>query len=124
MNKVTYKVLLFINSGKGTKSYNVVMSKFKKQLIPSIDDSIHMLITDRMIGINYAGVNEMGCLINPSSITITAKGKEFIENQSSQKFRFWLPIIISIAALIGAYRKELLLLAQILLQLLKSIMGN
>jgi len=119
MNKNTYKILKYINNGNVPKPYGKILSKFKRHCIPSVSESIFMLKTDKMIDIACCDVDGNNNPINPSIISITSKGKEYIETQMLQKLRFWLPTTISIIAIIGAYRREILWLIQELVQLLK-----
>lgn len=52
-------------------------------------------------------------------ITIADKGLTYFDEKQDKLFRFWIPVIISILALIGAYRQELVALLQAIVQLLK-----
>lgn len=52
-------------------------------------------------------------------ITISDKGLTYFDDKHDKWFRFWVPTIISIIALIGAYRQELAWLLQEVEKLLK-----
>lgn len=57
--------------------------------------------------------------INDFAYVITPKGKAYFEERRIEKIRYWTPIIISLFAAIGAYRKEMMQLLQAIMQLLK-----
>lgn len=56
---------------------------------------------------------------NLCSVELTNKGVTYFSDKRQDRFRFWLPIIISIIALIGAYRQELVAIIQAIVQLPK-----
>lgn len=53
------------------------------------------------------------------SYSITLKGTEFLETNTKNNVRFWIPIIISAIALIKSFSPQLVSLWQLLMQLLK-----
>ena len=54
---------------------------------------------------------------------ISDSGKSYLIYRKEKLFEKKLPVVISVIALIGAYRYELLWLLQAIAQLLKNIMG-
>lgn len=85
MDKNTCKVLEYIGRSNNTISYDQVISKFRGLMVPTIEDCIFSLKADNMIDIGYSNIDENNNPINPATIIITAKGKEFIEKSKSEK---------------------------------------
>ena len=65
-----------------------------------------------------------------NNVYLTDKGKAYVEEleSNSQRYKeekrrswiqFWIPVVISIISLIGAYRQELALIIQAIMKLLK-----
>lgn len=70
-------------------------------------------LCDYLVSLGYATYT------SKSSIKITEYGKTYLSERRKSNFRFYLSTAIAIFAAIGAYRKELFLLLQELMKLLK-----
>lgn len=99
--------------------------QFKKKVSEDFfRSSFHHLLQCKLITINYKKErSESGAYIRDGTYSLSPNYKRFRIYCRQRFFYKKLPIVISIIALIGAYRAEILLIIQGLMQLLKSIMG-
>lgn len=56
---------------------------------------------------------------DPLSLNISPAGVAALEDRSDSKIRLWVPIAISVIALVSSFRNELLLLLQVLASVLR-----
>lgn len=99
MDKNAYKILDYVAKYDTIKPYNKTISKFKKHQNPSAENSVFMLSTDRMITVDYS-YDKNNNPVDPITLTITPKGKEYIEHCKSQKFADKFARIIPIIAIL------------------------
>lgn len=130
MKKPVEEIVLqfLIDKNKSCKTNTVSMSitDVKSLEIPEdkIVKSLYSLSNDGCIAIKSKSVhNDFSRFWD---LELTSKGIHYFENKSvirkekiNKQFQFWLPVIISIIALLKSFDKEIILLWKLIEQLLK-----
>ena len=106
-------------------TYNEVQSlkKLKNQDVIKNPKNIDRLINYGLIQLNYSQFEPGNMPTRNGTFSITEFGTNYLLYRKDKIFLKKLPVYISIIALISSFRKEILLLAQLVMHILKNIMG-
>ena len=105
---MTNKQINFLRYIKKPKSVSKVLAKYK--------------LEDYRYIYSYLDIFNNAYFSFDSTCTMiyaTNRGIEIVENRNRQYVFFWIPVVISIIALISSFKHELLWLLQSIVQLLK-----
>lgn len=118
MDKNQAKILRTI---KRKKQYKEI---YVKGTEPKFGEDLYYLLSLKYLSRDEVYENTS----NPRECTFIYKttplGRDILYAHYRERRRWFIPVIISIVAAIGGYRRELALVIQAALQLLQSIMGS
>lgn len=86
MDNNSYKILKYIGKHDSHKQYDLIITKYRTMRVPTVSDALYCLNTNHFIEIHYLDVSANGDLINPSTVVIKSKGKEYIEQHKAKRF--------------------------------------
>jgi len=93
IDKSTLKILKHISKCNNDVPYDDVLKKFKKNHVPSADNSLFHLSAHNMIAINYDADNE-GNRTAPISAKLTDMGKLALEEEQDRNKKHWQNIFL------------------------------